>query len=55
MSEMRFPAEFPGLHVDLGGQVLHWVFPFYRRGDKLLPEDQGGQINRSVWVFRVNC
>lgn len=46
----------PGSHTRL---ILHWVFPFYRDGDVLRPEDRPPRglqdLRSSVFVFRVEC
>jgi hypothetical protein len=40
-------------------RVLHWIFPFFIKGESLRPEDRprsaNDKLNRSVWVYRVDC
>lgn len=40
------------------GRILHWVFPFETPHENIRIDDKprgGDRINRSVWVYRVDC
>lgn len=41
------------------GRVMHWIFPFSVRGEKIRAEDRPQltteKLSRSVWVYRVDC
>lgn len=51
-------APSPTLAVPRPRYILHWVFPFYREGEVLRPEDRPPKIEllrSSVFVYRVEC